>query len=297
MTEALEYLPCKTIVTTNKNNAWFGADYNMNIYRGCSHGCIYCDSRSECYRDDSFFKVKVKKDALSVIERDLKSKKTKGVISSGSMSDPYNPLEAELSLTAKALKLIDNYGFGVALATKSPLVARDIALLNSINVHSPVIVKMTITTSSDDLARVIEPNIAVSSERFMALKSLADNGIYCGILLMPVLPFISDTVENIETIVEQAAASRVNFIYPAFGLTLRDRQRTYYYEKLDEHFPGIKEKYKFTYGNQYSCGSKDAKLLFQHMVIACEKHGIRYKMADIITDYQKNYRVEQLSLF
>ncbi len=297
MEEDLEYLPCKTIVTNNKSNAWFGADYNMNIYRGCSHGCIYCDSRSECYRDDSFFKVKVKKEALTVIERDLKSKRVKGVISSGSMSDPYNPLEAKLHLTQGALQLIDNYGFGVAIATKSPLVSRDVALLKRINKHSPVIVKVTITTSDDTLAKIIEPNIAVSSERFATLATLAANDIYCGILLMPVLPFISDTVENVEAIVEQAARSKVNFVYPAFGLTLRDRQRAYYYEKLDEHFPGLKEKYKFTYGNQYSCGSKDAKLLFQHLVIACERQGIRYKMADIIADYQKNYKVEQLSLF
>ena len=297
MNEAIEYLPCKTIVTATKNNEWFGSDYNMNIYRGCSHGCIYCDSRSEGYRDDSFFKVKVKENALNIIERDLKGKRVKGVVGTGSMSDPYNPLEKKLELTAGALRLLARYGFGVAIATKSSLISRDLTILQEINKTASVIVKLTITTADDEVARIIEPYIAPSSERFAALEELSARGIYCGILLMPVLPFITDTVENIEAIVEKAAASKANFIYPAFGMTLRDRQRAYYFDQLDQHFPGLSEKYKFTYGNQYSCGSKEAKQLMQHLVFACEKYGIQYKMKEIIGSYQKNRMTEQLQLF
>ena len=293
----IEFVPCKTLITNNKNKFWFGTDYNMNIYRGCSHGCIYCDSRSECYRDDSFYKVKVKKDALSVLVTDLKSKKQKGVIGTGSMSDPYNPLEEELQLSREALKLMDKHGFGVAIATKSPLLVRDVDILSSISKHAPVLVKMTITTADDQLSSLIEPNISPSSQRFAALKTLATNNIFCGVLLMPVLPFITDTVENIEAIVEKAAQSQVNFVYPAFGLTLRDRQRTYYYDKLDELFPGLKSLYRKTYGSQYSCVSKNAKLLQQHLVMACERYNILYKMDDIIAAYQKSYATEQLSLF
>ena len=297
MKTTIEYLPCKTLMTNTKNNFWFGIDYNMNIYRGCNHGCIYCDSRSECYRDDTFYKVKAKDKALNILEKDLRSKKTKGVIGTGSMSDPYNSYEKELELTRGALKLIDSYGFGVAIATKSPLVVRDIDLLQKINRHSPVIIKMTITTIDDDLSKIIEPNINKSSERFAALNTLAEQGIFCGILLLPVLPFITDTVDNIEGIVNKAAACSVNFIYSGFGLTLRDRQRIYYYEKLDEYFPGLKEKYRHSFGNQYSCSSKNAKLLSQQLIINCEKNGILYKMKDIIDAYQKSHQSKQLSLF
>jgi len=269
----------------------------MNIYRGCSHGCIYCDSRSECYRDDTFYRVKVKENALKVIENDIKNKRVKGIVGTGSMSDPYNPLEEKLELTREALKLLDSYGYGVAIATKSPLITRDIDIIKSISTHSPVLIKMTITTTDDKLSQKIEPNIDISSKRFAALKELADNDIYSGILFMPVLPFITDTVENVETLVEKATESKVKFIYPGFGMTLRDRQRLYYYEKLDELFPGIKEQYKRTYGNQYSCGTKQAKMLFQNLVLACDKNSILYKMGEIITAYQKAYEIEQLSLF
>ena len=297
MNETIEYIPCKTIVSSTKNKYWFATDFNMNIYRGCSHGCIYCDSRSECYRDDTFYRVKVKENALKVIENDIKNKRVKGIVGTGSMSDPYNPLEEKLELTREALKLLDSYGYGVAIATKSPLITRDIDIIKSISTHSPVLIKMTITTTDDKLSQKIESNIDISSKRFAALKELADNDIYSGILFMPVLPFITDTVENVETLVEKATESKVKFIYPGFGMTLRDRQRLYYYEKLDELFPGIKEQYKRTYGNQYSCGTKQAKMLFQNLVLACDKNSILYKMGEIITAYQKAYEIEQLSLF
>ena len=291
------YIPAKTIVTPTKNKYWFGTDLNMNIYRGCSHGCIYCDSRSECYQDDSFNTVKVKKDALSIIANELKNRRKKGVIGTGSMSDPYNPLEGKLELTRLALELVDRYGYGIAIATKSPLVVRDIDILKRIQRHSPVIIKLTITSANDELSKKIEPNVAVSSERFAALQTLADNGIFCGVLLMPVLPYITDSTDNIQAIVEKTASSHANFIYPGLGMTLRDRQRTYYYEKLDELFPGMKEQYKKRFGNQYSCGAPEAKALQAQLTGACETNGLLYKMTDIINSYQKNYKIEQLSLF
>ena len=293
----IEYVPCKNMVTATKNQMWFGSDYNMNIYRGCSHGCIYCDSRSECYHDDSFFKVKVKEDALLKIERDLKQKQKKGIVGTGSMSDPYNPIEKQLELTRGALKLLDNYGFGVAIATKSDLVRRDIDILKQIATHSPVIVKVTITTANDELGKLLEPNVASASERFAVLRELSDAGIFCGILLMPVLPFITDNVDNIENIVRKAKENEVKFIYPAFGVTLRDRQRTYYYEKLDELFPGKKELYRHNYGNQYSCSALEAKTLSQHFTLVAQECGILYNMPAIIAAYKVIYETEQLSLF
>ena len=297
MNNNIEYVSCKSIVTNSKNDFWFGTSYNMNIYRGCSHGCIYCDSRSECYHDDTFFKVKIKENALRVIERDLRSKQKKGVIATGSMSDPYNPLEKSQNMTRAALKLIDKHGFGVAIATKSPLVTRDIDLLKSIAQHSPVLVMMTVTTADDNLAAKLEPKVALSSARFAALKQLSDNGIFCGILLMPVLPFITDNLDNITAIVNLASGNKIDFVYPAFGVTLRDRQRTYYYNKLDELFPGTKDRYRRTYATQYSCECQDARQLAQNTAALCKEKGILRNMRDIITAYQKSYQVEQLSLF
>ena len=256
----METIPAKTIVTkVKKPAAWFGADYNMNIYRGCAHHCIYCDSRSDCYRDTSFNTVKVKENALQIIRDDLRRKVKSGVVATGAMSDPYNPLEQKLHLTRNSLELINAFDFGVAIDTKSSLVTRDIDILNDIKSHSPVAVKITITTSDDDLCKIIEPNVTLSSKRFEALKSLSEAGIFCGVLMMPILPFINDTEENITEIVCQAKKAGARFIYPAFGMTLRQGSRDYYYKKLDEHFPGIKEKYMARYRNNYRCTSPKAK--------------------------------------
>lgn len=293
----IEYIPAKTIISKNKSGAWFGTDYNMNIYKGCSHGCIYCDSRSDCYHVDNFDQVRAKKDALRIIRDELKKKVKKGVIGTGSMSDPYNPFEKNLKLTGNSLELINAYNFGVAIATKSPLITRDIEVLKDIARHSPVLVKMTITTFDDELSKIIEPNVAVSSKRFEALKELADNGIYCGIIMMPILPFINDTKQNVIEIVRKAKASNVKFIYPAFGVTLRNNQRDYYYEKLDKHFPNLKEKYIKRYGYKYSCGSPKAKELYSVLAEQCTNMGMLHNMKNIINDYKRPYQHTQLSFF
>lgn len=301
MGDLVEYIRAKTIVSGYvENNSWFGVNYNMNIYKGCPHGCIYCDSRSECYNIDNFDKVRAKENAIDIITKDLKSKKKKGVIMTGSMSDPYNPFEKGLCLTRKALEQINLYNFGVAIATKSSLITRDIDILKNISEHSPVLIKMTITTFDDTLCKKIEPNVSVSSERFKAIKELSDSGIYTGILLMPILPFINDNEENIKNIVKKAYECGAKFIYSfGFGVTLRGNQRDYYYKKLTEIFKKEKfvSKYIDTFGNRYEYSSQNAKELYKVFKIECEKYGILYKMKDIISDYKEKYNQTQMSLF
>ena len=296
----MEYIKAKTIVTTKKDGSqWFGTDYNMNIYRGCNHGCIYCDSRSECYGIDDFEKVKPKENALEIIRNDLRRKVRKGVIGMGAMSDPYNCLEKELLLTRHALELIDAFEFGVTIATKSSLIVRDIDILNLIKEHSPVLCKITITTPYDDLSEKIEPYAPKSGERFKAIEKLSENNIFTGILLMPVLPFIEDNIEAVNELVKMAYNSGAKFIYPAFGVTLRDRQRFYYFEKLNEIFPGMGyvEKYIKCYGNNYVCTSTKAKSIWYCFKELCEKYDILYDMKSITRKYKQGYAVSQLSLF
>lgn len=294
----MEYIPAKTIVTNNKRpDYWFGCEYNMNIYRGCSHGCIYCDSRSDCYRDKNFSQVKVKEDALATIRNDLRRKVKKGVVATGAMSDPYNPLEEKLLLTRNALELISAYGFGVAIDTKGIGVKRDLDILKEIKVHSPVIVKITITTLDDTLAKIIEPGAPSTSERLEALKVLSEEGIYAGALLMPVLPFINDSQEDILNLLEALKGAKAKFIYPNFGLTLRDSQREYFYTMLDRYFPSLKEKYIKTYGNKYQCSVPHSKALYGMFKEYAVRNKLQYNMKDIIYSYKSSYENTQLSFF
>jgi DNA repair photolyase len=294
----MDFIPAKTIISGYaENNSWFGANYNMNIYKGCSHGCIYCDSRSDCYRVDNFDQVRAKENALVIVERDLKSKRRKGVVGMGAMSDPYNHFEKEIKLTGGALEIINRLGFGLAIATKSDLITRDTYIIKEISKHSPVLVKTKITTADDALCKKIEPNAPLSSLRFKAIREMSQQGIFTGILLMPVLPFIEDNEENIGKIIELACESGAKFIYPAFGVTLRENQRDWYYKKLDEHFPGVKEKYIKTYGHAYECRSSRAKALWEFFKVRCKKTGILYNMDEIIAAYKSPYKKEQLSMF
>ncbi|WKY45284.1 radical SAM protein [Eubacteriaceae bacterium ES2] len=290
-------IPAKSILLKNKNSAWFGTDYTMNLYRGCPHGCIYCDSRSECYGITNFATVCGKENAIALLEDTLKRKRQSGVIGLGSMSDPYNPQEKKYQLTRQALDLINRYQFGLALATKSPLITRDFDLFAAISQHSPLLVKITITAADDDLSKKIEPGVAPSSQRFKAIKTLSDSGIFCGILLMPVLPFITDSPANIKAIVRMAKESGAAFVYPSFGVTLRDRQRLYYFDQLDQLFPGLKKKYLTHFGNQYSCGSLDAKTLKNLFDQECQRHDLLCSMPAIIEAYQKKKRPQQISFF
>ena len=215
----MEYIDAKSIVNRTKDPRWFGAEYNMNIYRGCPHGCIYCDSRSDCYQNSSFDQVRAKRDALRIIRDDLERKAKTGVVSTGSMSDPYNPFEEELLLTRRALTLLEAYGFGAAIATKSDLITRDIDVLSSIQRSMPVICKLTLTTCSDPLAAKLEPRAPSPSRRLAALERLSRAGLFTGVLMMPILPFLEDSPDNIRQIVDRAADAGARFIYPAMGKT------------------------------------------------------------------------------
>lgn len=294
----MELIPAKQMLSPyGNNNNWFGTNYTMNIYRGCCHGCIYCDSRSEIYNIQSFDKVRAKENAISMLNKELKGKKKKGIIGTGAMSDPYNPFEAEYEFTREALKLMDKYNFGVAIATKSDLIARDLDILQDIKSHSPVIAKITVTTADDELCKKIEPNVSVSSKRFEAINKLSSKGIFAGVLLMPVLPFIEDSDDNILKIIKLAKENGAKFIYTAFGVTLRQNQRDYFLSKLNEHFPGLAQKYIKEYGFSYECQSRRTTELWKLFKSECNKANILYRMEDIIVGYKKENEVKQISLF
>jgi DNA repair photolyase len=260
-----------------KPDPWFGIRYTMNLYRGCQHQCIYCDSRSECYRIENFADIQVKVNALDLLRKELPRKRVKGTIGTGSMNDPYMPIEAERNLTGRALDIIAQHQFPVHIITKSDLVLRDLATLQTIGqVYAAV--SFTITTADDDLGQRLEPGAPKVSQRFAALKELAAHGILTGVALMPVLPFIEDTAENIRAIVERAHDAGARYILPAFGMTLRDRQRDYYYAKLDRLFPGLRPRYERAFGQRYSVGSPHAKRLDQLCRELCERLGLARRM-------------------
>ncbi|MCI8888405.1 MAG: radical SAM protein [Hungatella sp.] len=295
----MEYIPAKTIVTKTKSSQWFGIDYNMNIYKGCCHGCIYCDSRSECYQIQDFDRVRAKEDALRIIRDDLRRKVKKGVVGTGAMSDPYNPFEKELKLTRHGLELCDALGFGAAIATKSTLMLRDGDILESIREYAPVLCKVTVTTTDDALAEKLEPGVSRPSERLDMIAKLSGRGIFTGILLMPVLPFLEDSEDNICSVVKAAHEAGASFIYGAMGMTLRGNQREWYFDRLEQLFPGkgYKDKYLRTYGNQYQCVSPRGRKLWEIFAKECEKYGLLYKMQDIIPAYKRPYEIRQLSMF
>lgn len=292
-------IPCKTILQKNKTSEWFGNDYNMNLYRGCCHGCIYCDSRSKCYHVDDFDTVKAKENALVILRDELRRKIRKGVIGTGAMSDPYNPFEKTELLTRHALELISAYEFGITVITKSTLITRDIDVYCEISEHSPVLCKMTITSADDELCRLIEPNVAPSSKRFNALAKMSENGLFTGITLMPVLPFIEDSEDNIIKIVKTAHQCGIRCIYPFFGVTLRTNQREYFLDKLNKIFPDqkLRERYIQRFGNRYECASPNAKKLWSVFTSECDRFGILYNMKSIISAYQRGYGDMQLSFF
>ncbi|WP_423363575.1 SPL family radical SAM protein [Mycoplasma sp. P36-A1] len=291
----IEYIEAKSILQKSKNGSgWFGIDYTINMYRGCNYGCIYCDSRSEIYNITNFDKVKVKKDALIILEKELKSKRNKGIVSLGAMSDSYNKLEESLLLSQNTIKLLTKYGFGLNLETKSSLILRDIDLIAKMNETNDVIIKVTITTANDQKAKLIEPNVSSSSERFEIIKQLSAKNIYCGILMMPLIPGFNDTFENIKEIVEKAAASNAKFIYPAFAVTIRKGQVEYFDQQLKIIDPRLHQELGLLNKRQYVIPSKQAKQLYKYFEKLCIEYNIKYKMKDIIKEYIKP-KNEQLS--
>jgi len=287
----MHFVQAKSILSANNG---------MNLYRGCQHGCIYCDSRSTVYgMVHEFEDIAVKENSLQLLEDALRRKRRACMIGTGSMSDPYMPLEGQLQYTRKALELIYKYGFGAALITKSNLVLRDIELLKAINQRAKCVVQMTLTTYDDALCRVIEPGVCTTSERVKALRALRDAGVPRVVWLCPILPFIYDTEENLSGLLEYCEQAGVKGIINfGMGLTLREGNREYFYRALDRHFPGIKEKYIRAYGNSYMLESPRGRELTELFHRRCELAGIMHDNDKIFsflnTLDEKN---EQLSLF
>ena len=274
----------------------------MNLYRGCSHGCIYCDSRSRCYHmEHDFEDTEVNENAIELLEHALKHKRQKCMIGTGSMTDPYIPLETELQYVRKALSLIDQYGFGFTVITKSDRVLRDLDLLQRINEKTKCVVQMTLTTYDEELCRKIEPHVSTTGERFAALKKLRDAGIPTVVWLSPILPFINDTRENIAGILELCAEAGVyGVICFGMGLTLREGNREYFYKQLDRCFPGLKEKYIRTYGNQYEIESPDNRKLMKLFHQKCEESGIVHDNDEVfryLQEFEEKDAGRQMSLW
>ena len=287
----MHYVQAKGILSANNG---------LNLYRGCQHGCIYCDSRSLCYRmNHPFEDIEVKENGPALLEKALKGKRKRCMIGTGSMSDPYMPLEEELGYTRKALELAYRFGFGFTLITKSARVLRDIDLLKKINDSTKCVVQMTLTTYDQALCRKLEPNVSTTAERFQALEVLRDAGIPTVVWLCPILPWINDTEENLRGILDYCVRAGVKGIINfGMGLTLREGNREYFYRQLDRHFPGLKARYIQVYGNAYALESPNSPQLTGIFHRVCEEEGIMHDN-NAIFEYLNRFedKQEQLSLF
>lgn len=288
-------IQAKTLLTSIKNPmGWFGVKYNMNIYRGCEHRCIYCDSRSECYQIEDFDgEVLVKINAIELLEKELARKRIRGTVGTGAMSDPYTYTEKRYGLTGKALAVIARYRFPAHITTKSDLVLKDLEILREIAHTTRASVGFTLTTTDDTLAAQVEPGAPRPSARLEAMAKLAEAGVLTGTLMMPVLPFIEDDPENITTIVRRTAEAGGKFIAPWIGMSLRSGQREYFYAQLDRRFPGLRSKYEKHYGERYSCPTPNERTLWTAFNTACQKY-------DLTTDmslFAPPKEPEQLKLF
>lgn len=288
-------IEAKSILSKLKEtDTWFGITYNMNLYRGCQHGCIYCDTRSECYGINDISSIAVKSNAIELLEKELSSRrKIKATIGTGSMNDPYMPIEKELGITRKALGVIARRKYPVHIITKSDLVCRDTDLLQDIS-QTYAAVSFTITSADDLLSLKTEPNAPASSLRFKAMSELSAKGIYTGITLMPLLPFINDSKENLENILVRAKDAGASYVLPMFGVTLRKGSRDYFYRELDKGFPGLRTRYHQTYGEHYICSSLKYKELNDHFMNLSEKLNIATSMEFY---KPKTNNEQQLSLF
>ncbi|MBR6149741.1 MAG: radical SAM protein [Lachnospiraceae bacterium] len=277
-----------------------GGHYGMNLYRGCTHGCIYCDSRSKCYQfTHDFEDIEVKQNAPELLEAALKSKRKKGMIGTGSMSDPYMHCEEQLRLTRKCLEVILQQGFGVAVQTKSDRILQDMDLLEKINREAKCVVQITLTTYDDELCRILEPNVCNTKRRIEVLEKLQERGIPTVVWLTPILPFINDTEENVKAILEECIRVGVKgIICFDMGLTLREGDREYYYAALDKHFPGLKQQYIQRYGNAYELPSPKSRELMSLFRNTCKAHGIMYSPEECFQYMQElPEKYEQMSLF
>lgn len=276
------------------------AQNGMNLYRGCTHGCIYCDARSKCYQfTHEFEDIEVKQNAPQLLEQALRSKRKKCMIGTGAMCDPYMHCEESLRLTRKCLEIIDRYEFGVTIQTKSTRILRDLDLLKSINEKAKCVVQMTLTTYDEALCRILEPNVSTTKERFEALKIFRENGIPTVVWLSPILPFINDTRENIEGILDYCIQAGVwGIITFGMGVTLREGDREYFYAALDKHFPGMKGQYHRRYGYAYELPSDREKELLELFHKICRENGIvsnTNQCFQYLYEFPEKY--EQMTLF
>lgn len=270
----MHFVSAKSILTTRP--------CGMNIYRGCSHGCVYCDSRSKCYHfTHGFEDMEVKQNAPELLEEALRKKRKRCVIGTGSMCDPYIPIEKELCLTRRCLEIIDRYSFGAAVLTKSDLVLRDLDLLSSINKKAKAVVQMTLTTADDNLCKILEPGVCPTSRRVQVLRECKERGVPTVVWLSPLLPFINDTEENIDAIFGFCAEAGVKAILCfGIGLTLREGNREYFYAALeraalrDSRFAGMKERYQKTFGYSYMATSPRDKELMARLARLCAEKNI-----------------------
>ena len=288
----MNHIAAKTILSKLKSaDSFFGISYNMNLYRGCSHGCIYCDTRSECYCVGDISRISIKSNALELLHQELKSRK-RGTIGTGSMNDPYMEVEKEEEIVRAALKVIAAHKYPVHIITKSNLVMRDADIIQEISsIYAAV--SLTITTADDQMAKRIEPNAPSTSKRFEAMKELSKKGIYTGVTLMPLLPYINDSLANLTTLLQRAADSGASYVIPMFGVTLRKGSRDYFYGALQREFPGMMNRYDATFGNQYECWSPNFKRLQECFIEQTERLGLARKMEF----YSPRTDGEQLSLF
>lgn len=278
------------------------AGNGMNLYRGCTHGCIYCDSRSVCYQfTHDFEDIEVKENAPLLLEKALRSKRKRCMIGTGAMCDPYMQCEERLKLTRRCLELIDEYGFGIAIQTKSDLILRDLDILQSIHRKSKCVVQMTLTTYDEELCRIIEPNVCTTKRRYEVLQVMKECGIPTVVWMSPILPFINDTEENIRGLFGYCAQAKVYGILTfGMGLTLRQGNREYFYAALDKHFPGLHEKYHRKYGFDYEIASEKNGELMGLLRRECAKYGIVCDANSLFAyfrEFPENKGYEQLSLF
>lgn len=277
------------------------AQNGVNIYRGCTHGCIYCDSRSTCYQmNHAFEDVEVKANAPELLEQALRSKRNRCMIGTGAMSDPYQPCEVELQLTRKCLEIIDKYRFGLAIQTKSDLILRDLDLLRSINKKAKCVVAITLTTFDDELCRILEPNVCVTSRRVEVLNIMRDEGIPTVVWLTPFLPFINGTVDNARGLMNYCLQAKVSgIILFGAGLTLRDGDRQYYYKQLDRHFLGLKQKYINTFGNSYELPCAESPDIIRFINQTCRQNNIAtdYDVFKYMRTFEDSNEPKQLELF
>lgn len=278
------------------------AKNGMNLYRGCSHGCIYCDSRSRCYHmEHDFEDIEVKENAIELLEAALRSKRKKCIIGTGSMTDPYIPLETEIGNVRKALSLIDEYGFGFTVITKSNRILRDIDLLKRINEKTKCVVQITLTTYDEALCRKLEPNVSTTRECLDVLMALRNAGIPTVVWLSPILPFINDNKENISGILNLCIKAGVyGIVCFGMGLTLRDGNREYFYKQLDRLFPGMKDRYIQTYGTQYMLSSPNSKALMRLFHETCEKNGMIHdneKIFCYLQAFEQKQESQQLTIW